>query len=412
MSGRTGTEERVAAQLPLVRPPDESAALERAIALAAATAAGQPVPPRRAVRRRLAAVVAGAAAVAGVALALSPAGAQVRDWIGDAVDGPPQPTRTTLGHIPGGGELLVQSRRGPWVVAADGSRRLLGDYDSATWSPRGLYVGVTKGRTLTAVEPDGDPHWSIEAPATIRDVRWSTSGQRIAYLAGSELHVIAGDGTGDFVLARGAARVAPAWMPVGEGPYSPNVLAYADQRAGAIRIAEVDDGSLRSTIRYPVAIRSLQWLDRDHLLVVGLRTLGVVDARSGSIHWLSVPRNAGVDGAAVSADGSRLAVLTQTSGGDRGPSATLNYARLDLEHPGRLEYRTLFTGPSRFGEPRFSPDGSRLLVPWRAGNQWVFLDPSRGRARPLTIGDIAHQFSPGTPRKRAPFPSVDGWCCG
>jgi hypothetical protein len=87
-------------------------------------------------------------------LMLSPAGASVRSWVDDVFTAATPKPEPTLGEIPGGGRLLVQSAAGPWVVHQDGSRRLLGDYEEATWSPRGLYVAVAKGRTLSAVEPD------------------------------------------------------------------------------------------------------------------------------------------------------------------------------------------------------------------------------------------------------------------
>src|SRR6185437_7031143 len=105
-----------------------------------------------------------------------------------------------LTRLPGGGDLLVQSPHGPWLVHADGSRRLLGDYDQATWSPRGLFVAAAGGRQLTAVEPHGDPHWSISSPARISSPRWAPSGYRVAYLSGRSLRVVAGDGTGDRLL--------------------------------------------------------------------------------------------------------------------------------------------------------------------------------------------------------------------
>ena len=74
--------------------------------------------------------------------------------------------KPALRSLPAAGELLVESEQGPWIVREDGSKRLLGDYEEASWSqPRGLYVAATDGRTLLAVEPDGTVRWTITAPA-------------------------------------------------------------------------------------------------------------------------------------------------------------------------------------------------------------------------------------------------------
>ena len=53
----------------------------------------------------------------------------------------PRPLR-----LPADGKLLVQSEQGPWVVRRDGSKRLLGRYDGASWSPRGPVRGRLAGR--------------------------------------------------------------------------------------------------------------------------------------------------------------------------------------------------------------------------------------------------------------------------
>jgi hypothetical protein len=98
---------------------------------------------------RLALALAVAALVG--ALLLSPAGASVRDWVGDVFTSRTLRPERGLAEIPGGGRLLVAAADGPWVVQPDGSRRLLGDYGEATWSPRGLYVAVASGRTLSAL---------------------------------------------------------------------------------------------------------------------------------------------------------------------------------------------------------------------------------------------------------------------
>ena len=108
---------------------------------------------RRSVRPRLALAFVAITLVA--ALLLSPAGAAVRGWIDDALTVGVQDAEPALTDIPGGGSLLVQSAEGPWVVQPDGSRRLIGNYKEAIWSPRGLFVGATSGHTLSALEPDG-----------------------------------------------------------------------------------------------------------------------------------------------------------------------------------------------------------------------------------------------------------------
>jgi hypothetical protein len=409
MSG-DGRERRVAGAVRGIRAPGERAALDRAVALAAETAAG--TPARRALRRRRAALPAAVAVAAAAVLALTPAGAAVRDWIDDAV-GPPPPTRTTLGPIPGGGELLVQSRSGPWVVRDDGSRRLLGDYDAAAWSPRGRYLAVTDGRTLGAVEPDGDPRWSIDAPGEARDPRWSTSGQRIAYRSAGDLRIVAGDGTTDRAIGPVAPHVAPAWMPVAAGPYSRNVLAYADTPE-SLRVIDADTGRVISHADLP-DVSSIQWLGRDLLLAAGPGSLEIVKARSGKFDPLTLPALDGgrLVGVTASANGRSLAALTERNEGSGPPRATLTLARLATAGHRIVDRRRLFTGLGSFQAPQFSPDGSRVLLGWRDADQWLFFDAAGERrgGKPLAIGDVARQFDPGASRGEAAFPRASGWCC-
>lgn len=420
MSEPNHREERVAQGVRAIAPPGEREALDRAIALAAETAAGS-APRRHRPRKRFAAALAAAATGILAALVLSPAGAAVRDWIGDAVDGTPAPNRTTIGHIPGGGELVVQSADGPWVVREDGSRRLLGDYEAASWSPRGLYLAVSRGRTLTAVEPDGDPRWSIEAPAPVRDPRWSTSGQRVVYRSGGDLRLVAGDGIDDRVLAAGVAPVAPAWMPVPEGPYSANVLAFVDGR-GRVRTMDADSGKVLTTTAMREMPRSIGWLDRGRVLAAGSHELRVIDARSGdgssvpfaptgSISGVAASPAYSIAGVAISPGVPQVAVLVKrASAGGGPPRASLHVLGIE---PGSVRDEELFTGLGRFQPPLFSPDGTHVLLGWRDADQWLFLDASGSgpRSKPLAIGDVSRQFDPGAPRRQAEFPSVAGWCC-
>jgi len=69
----------------------------------------------------------------------------------------------------------------------------------------------------------------------------------------------------------------------------------------------------------------------------------------------------------------------------------------------------LFSGPGRFSDLTWSPDGRWLLFGWRDADQWLFLQPERPR-HIVAISNISEQFAPGQAGRTA-FPSVAGWCC-
>lgn len=99
-------------------------------------------------------VPAVACLVAVVAIVLASASAP-RDalarWIRQAIGFSAQPhARPRLAGLPGGGRLLVNSPGGPWIVDADGTRRYLGPYVAAAWSPHSLYVVAWRAAKLAA----------------------------------------------------------------------------------------------------------------------------------------------------------------------------------------------------------------------------------------------------------------------
>jgi hypothetical protein len=196
----------------------------------AAFAEREPARPQRKVWRPVV-VLAAAAVVAGVVA--SPPGQAVLDSIREAVG--IERAQPALFSLPAPGRLLVESTDGVWVVQADGSKRLLGDWLEASWSPFGRFVVVARANELAAVEPDGDVHWSLARP-NVRFPRWAGDriDTRIAYLSGTSLRVVAGDGTDDRLLRRNVAPVQPAWLP-GKGFR----LAYTD-KAGRTVVVDAD----------------------------------------------------------------------------------------------------------------------------------------------------------------------------
>lgn len=339
------------------------------------------------------------------ALLLSPAGAAVSDWVDDVIDTSTPRPEAGLDEIPGGGRLLVQSAGGPWVVQPDGSRRLLGDYDEATWSPRGLFVAAAEGRILSALEPDGTPRWSITAPGMVSGPRWSPSGYRIAYRSGTELRVVDGDGTDDRLLTRAAAPVAPAWSPSGEA-----ALAYVSN-AGMLRIASSEgEGDLPIGLA-GVSVTEIEWGAGGSTILEtsrgALRLQAVQPSkfearpRIGDRRELTLPPGATVVDAALAPERPAVAaVLTRWR--DRATRSTVV-----LFAPGAEKPRPLLTVPGSLGQVAWSPDARRLLVAWPYADQWLFLPTGRGQGR--AVADVSDVFSPG--RRPGSFPRVEGWCC-
>jgi hypothetical protein len=409
MSAQADRDRRLAERLRGIRPPGEDEALGRALAvaheqgLAATSPKHRPLAPRR-----IAAVCAGLLATA--ALALTPAGATVTNWIDDAVS--PEPAETSvLRAVPSGGSLLVQSPAGSWVVQPDGSRRLLGSYLAASWSPRGLYAAVSGKRELSAVEPGGTPHWVIPTTSRPAGVRWAPSGQRIAYLQGdgndglSRLQLVAGDSTGARTLANAVQPVAPAWKPADEGASSPNLLAYVD-RYGIVRAIDADSGAAIGEARASSLPSAIVWIGGSRLIAIEHDRVELLEL-GGVTRTVFRPVEGAIDSAAYSPATGALAVLIRAGGGGRSQS------RLVLQRQALnagATARVLFSGLGRYQGPVFSSDGSRIQLGWPSANQWLFVKTGAGEHGVSTVGAIRHQFDPDGGGGR--FPAVSGWCCG
>jgi hypothetical protein len=401
-----------------VRIGDEAAAEDRAWrVVAAAGTVGVGRPERRRRHRWRAAQVALVAAL--IALVVSPAGASVRHWVADRIEPGAPHAVPVLSSLPGDGSLLVDSARGPWVVHPDGSKRLLGDYAEASWSPHGLFAVVTRGHELAAVEPDGTPRWTLTRPAHVELARWNgPDGFRIAYLEGRALRVVNGDGTGDRFIAGGAAAVAPAWRsgPAHEVAYATErgaVVAFSADSRRRIFATAPSAGQPRRVSRSasdaeaqrsvpgttsPAAITSLQWSGA-RLLVTREDRIELLGADGAPLWTWTPPAGSHVRSAAAAPGGGRVAVVT----GDGHTSRVLLIAKAHRS-------RVLFAGPGNFAAPRWSPEGRWLLLPWPSADQWLFLEPGSGTGKLHAVAHLAKQFSPGDPTA-ARFPSVVGWCC-
>jgi hypothetical protein len=351
------------------RPPDERGAEERGWRVIRTAYAERGPAPVRAPRRRL--LLAAAGGLALLAIGLSPAGARVGELVEDVVGIADEDARPSLRSLPAAGEILVETGDGVWIVRADGSKRRLGDYEQASWSPRGLFVVAAAGRELVAVDPLGDVRWTVSAPAPVSDPRWSPSGYRIAYRSGDDLRVVAGDGTGDHLVARDVAPVAPAWQSVPEAkvtgtPGGPGVHLLTYLGAGKkVETIDVDTGRRHQAV----------WEDAELAVTSGSGDRPI--ARSPDGRWLARIVNLGAR------------------------------TRLFVERPDGSHSRLVFSGPGHLTGPTWSPDGRWVLVGWRNADQWLFIRPDRPR-RIVAIDRISAQFDPGGD-ERGGFPRVSGW---
>jgi hypothetical protein len=356
----------------------------------------EPESPSRRLPLRPLVVLAAAAAL--VAAALSPAGRDALDSIRDRVSGDDEPP-VALTRLPAAGPLLVVSESGPWVVRTDGSKRLLGDYDDASWSPRGRFVVATGGQRLTAVEPDGDPRWQLTRPETLADARWSPfPGFRIAYRAEDSLRIVDGNGTDDSLLARGVASVAPAWRTRPEGEY---VLAFADRR-GVVRVADVE--ALRELWQVTVRgrIDGLTWSgDGRQLLVVTRRSLSVYAEPGRLVRSIALPSGTHTTAAAFRPGTGEIAYAVMSEAGE--------VSRVLLATSPRGGSRPVFNGRGPLTDLVWSPNGRWLLIGWPDADQWVFLRQP-GVRRIVSVESVRREFDPGGTGAGS-FPRVTGWCC-
>ena len=221
-------------ELERIEIPDEHEARERSLAVVRAAFAEHEPQPQRRSWKPIAAVALALVIVAGL---LSPPGRAVLDEIREVVG--VEKAQPALFSLPAPGRLLVTADSGAWVVEQDGSKRLLGPYREASWSPFGKFVVASRPNELVALTPEGEVRWSLARP-DVRFPRWggTRTDTRIAYLTGNELRVVGGDGKGDRLLDPNAAAEAPVWKG-GKG----HRLAYA-RRDGSVRVVDADTGAV------------------------------------------------------------------------------------------------------------------------------------------------------------------------
>jgi hypothetical protein len=220
-------------ELERIEIPGEQEARERSWGLVAAAFAEREPQSRRRSWKPAVAVAIALVALAGL---LSPPGRAVLDELREVVG--VEESAPALFSLPAPGRLLVTADSGVWVVEQDGSKRLLGDYREASWSPFGTYVVAAGANELVALTPDGKVRWSLARP-DVRLPRWggTRTDTRIAYFSEGDLRVVAGDGKGDRLLDDAAALQAPRWRP-GAG----HRLAYRTHTG--VKIMEVDTGAV------------------------------------------------------------------------------------------------------------------------------------------------------------------------
>jgi WD40 repeat protein len=364
------------------RAPNEHEAGERAWAVVrSAYESREPVAwPRRHARP----LVAGALVAAVVAAALSPPGRSVVRSLRKAVG--VERARPALFSLPAPGQLLVTSRSGAWLVRADGSKRLLGPYLDAAFSPHGLFIAATRANELVALDPKGKVSWTVARPSPRFPIWTGTrTDTRIAYISRGRVRVVAGDGTGDRALAP-AALVPPSWRPGAD-----RVLAYAPTPR-TVAVVSLDSGTTVLRLSSTEPIRKLEWSDNGRLLLVFTPHVTRVYDLRGRVVTQDDPSDEtrDIDGA-FQPGTERVAVVRIPPSGISG-SSDVFFLRTG---------RKLVNVTGAVSQLAWSPNGRWALVTWPTANQWIFVRD--GRRKIVGVSRISNQFG-GQPR-------VEDWCC-
>ncbi|MGH3064732.1 MAG: hypothetical protein ACRDOF_00340 [Gaiellaceae bacterium] len=355
--------------------PGEHEARERTwTVLDAAFAERQPTS-RRSPLPRIAAVAVAATAL--LLAVVSPPGRAVLDEIREVVG--VERAQPALFSLPAPGRLLVASDAGVWVVQEDGSKRLLGDYREASWSPFGRFIVAARENELAALEPNGDVRWTLPRRG-VRFPRWigSETDTRIAYHGRNVPRVVAGDGADDSPVCAVSARpIAPAWRP-GAG----FVLALVAP-SGTPYIVDLDGCVVRWTAAAVARPRRVEWSsDGTRLLVIGASAIRMIDGRTGRV----VASTLGADAA--------------WRPGSRTLARIFHQGKASRVIVGR---KVVFSATGRLVQPAWTPDGRWLVVGWPTADQWVFVRADGKRIR--AVSNVSEQFRSRT------FPRIEGWCC-
>jgi len=337
--------------------------------------------PRRSHARPLMAAIAVCAAAAALAVA-SPPGRAVIDHVREAVG--VDRAQPALFALPAPGSLLVKSDDGLWVVRQDGSKRRLGTYREASWSPFGRFIVATRTNELAALEPDGDVRWTLARP-NVSSPRWTgtRTDTRIAYVDRTGIRIVAGDGTGDHLLAPGAhGRIA--WRP-GNG------FALAYLTPTNVTVTDTTTGKqLWRAPRSPGNATALAWSDDGQRLLVLTPYHLRVYTNGGQLVAQEDPSEGWPDLAATFRPGTHDIAVSRSHG-----SRSSVYL---------LNGRSMFEGTGQLDGLAWSPNGRWLLASWPTADQWLFLHATSAR-RIRAIANVTAQF-----RGRL-FPQVEGWCC-
>jgi WD40 repeat protein len=352
-------------------------------------------------RKHLRPLAAAIVLAALAAVAFSPSGRAVLNSIRDAVGrekvvGVKQ-AAPALVSLPAPGRLLVVARSGAWVVQQSGLKRRLGRYEDASWSPHGLYIVVTRSHEILAVTPDGDVRWSLARAGHVDGARWSPDGFRIAYLDGTNLHVVIGNGLDDRVIAPKVAPAAPAWRP----SVPEHELAYAEVD-GTIRVVNTDTGAILWRSAAGPLPSTLAWsADGQLLAALSPRRLRLL-AGGRLVRQLALRQRRAV-AISFAPHGHRLALIERFR---FGAGSEVGLVRTPIAKT--VQY--IFSGAGHFSDVQWSPDGRWLLVGWSSANQWLFIRAS-GVNKVAPVSNISEQFNPSAVGT-APFPRISGWCCG
>jgi hypothetical protein len=332
--------------------------------------------------RHVRALAAAAVAAALVAAGFSSPGRAVIHSLRKAVG--IEHAEEALFSLPTRGRLLVSSPRGVWIIRDDGSRRFLGRYREASWSPHGLFLAATRRNELLALDLKGKIRWVLSRPS-VRFPRWTgtRTDTRIVYLTKGRLHVVAGDGTADRDLGLPpAAPAAPSWRPGKQ-----RVFAYATKK-GQILIYDLDRGMVGSRAFGAVPTK-LEWSsDGRRLLALAPNRLRVYDVR-GRVVAQDDPAEGWADLDAAFRPGTYEVAVTRRHGEESTAFALASG-------------NALFNSTGVFRQLAWSPNGRWLLVTWPTANQWVFIR-SGARRRIVGASRIASQLGG--------FPRIEGWCC-